>query len=118
MKKILMVVGFVVVMFILFVVNVVDYVIDIKGVYVLINFKVNYLGYSYIKGCFNKFDGEFFYDFVNIVVLSVVVNVDICSLDLNYVECDKYICSVDFIDVLKYLIVIFKSIEVVDKGNG
>ncbi len=76
MKKTLMAVGLAAVMSIPFAANAADYVIDTKGAHASINFKVNHLGYSYIKGRFNKFDGEFSYDPANIAASSVVVNVD------------------------------------------
>lgn len=96
MKKTLMAVGLAAVMSIPFAANAADYVIDTKGAHASINFKVNHLGYSYIKGRFNKFDGEFSYDPANIAASSVVVNVDTRSLDSNHAERDKHIRSADF----------------------
>lgn len=118
MKKTLMAVGLAAVMSIPFAANAADYVIDTKGAHASINFKVNHLGYSYIKGRFNKFDGEFSYDPANIAASSVVVNVDTRSLDSNHAERDKHIRRADFIDASKYSTATFKSTEVVDKGNG
>ncbi|EOC7930854.1 YceI family protein [Vibrio cholerae] len=118
MKKTLMAVGLAAVMSIPFAANATDYMIDTKGAHASINFKVNHLGYSYIKGRFNKFDGEFSYDPANIAASSVVVNVDTRSLDSNHAERDKHIRSADFIDASKYSTATFKSTEVVDKGNG
>lgn len=97
-----MAVGLAAVMSIPFAANAADYVIDTKGAHASINFKVNHLGYSYIKGRFNKFDGEFSYDPANIAASSVVVNVDTRSLDSNHAERDKHIRSADFIDASKY----------------
>lgn len=39
-----------------------DYVIDTKGAHASINFKVSHLGYSFIKGRFNTFSGDFSFD--------------------------------------------------------
>ena len=39
-----------------------DYKIDIKGQHAFIQFKVKHLGFSWILGEFNKFDGSFHYD--------------------------------------------------------
>ncbi|EEY99221.1 hypothetical protein VOA_001570 [Vibrio sp. RC586] len=118
MKKTLMAVGLAAVMSIPFAANAADYVIDTKGAHASINFKVNHLGYSYIKGRFNKFDGEFSFDPANIAASSVMVNVDTRSLDSNHAERDKHIRSSDFIDASKYSTATFKSTEVADKGNG
>ncbi|MFV0448175.1 MAG: YceI family protein [Vibrio sp.] len=95
-----------------------DYVIDSKGAHASINFKVSHLGYSFIKGRFNKFDGEFSFDSNSINTSFVLVNVDTTSLDSNQAERDKHIRSADFIDAGKFSTATFKSTKVVDKGNG
>jgi len=95
-----------------------DYVIDTKGAHASVNFKVSHLGYSFIKGRFNKFDGEFSYDPANVAASKVTVNVDTTSLDSNHAERDKHIRSSDFIDASKYSKATFTSTKVVDKGDG
>ncbi|MBD1566993.1 YceI family protein [Vibrio sp. SA48] len=95
-----------------------DYVIDSKGAHASINFKVSHLGYSFIKGRFNKFDGEFSYDAKDMASSKVQVNVDTRSLDSNQAERDKHIRSADFIDASKFPQATFTSTKVVDKGNG
>ncbi len=95
-----------------------DYVIDTKGAHASVNFKVSHLGYSFIKGRFNKFDGEFSYDPANVAASKVTVNVDTTSLDSNHAERDKHIRSSDFIDASKYSTATFTSTKVVDKGDG
>ncbi|MEZ9906605.1 YceI family protein [Vibrio breoganii] len=98
--------------------NAADYVIDTQGAHASINFKVSHLGYSYIKGRFNRFSGEFSYDPANVEASSVEVKVDTTSLDSNHAERDKHIRSGDFIDASKYSDAVFNSIKVVDKGDG
>lgn len=39
-----------------------DYVIDTKGAHAFVNFKIKHLGYSWLHGRFNTFDGQFNYD--------------------------------------------------------
>ncbi len=95
-----------------------DYVIDTKGAHASINFKVSHLGYSFIKGRFNTFFGDFSFDEKNIADSKVNVVVDTTSLDSNHAERDKHIRSGDFIDAGKYSEATFKSTKVVDKGNG
>ncbi|MEZ9708556.1 hypothetical protein BCT86_08905 [Vibrio breoganii] len=99
-------------------VNAADYVIDTQGAHASINFKVSHLGYSYIKGRFNRFSGEFSYDPANVEASSVEVKVDTTSLDSNHAERDKHIRSGDFIDASKYSDAVFNSTKVVDKGDG
>ncbi|OBT09388.1 hypothetical protein A9264_08950 [Vibrio sp. UCD-FRSSP16_10] len=95
-----------------------DYVIDTKGAHASINFKVSHLGYSFIKGRFNHFEGEFSYDPKNISASKVEVTVDTTSLDSNHAERDKHIRSNDFIDAGKYKEAVFSSTKVTDKGDG
>lgn len=95
-----------------------DYVIDTKGAHASVNFKVSHLGYSFIKGRFNQFDGQFSFDPANVAASKVTVNVDTTSLDSNHAERDKHIRSSDFIDASKFSTATFTSTSVVDKGDG
>ncbi|WP_332405279.1 YceI family protein [Vibrio metschnikovii] len=98
--------------------NAADYVIDTQGAHASINFKVNHLGFSYIKGRFNTFNGEFSYDPENIAASKVTVNVDTRSLDSNHAERDRHIRSADFINASQFSTATFTSTQVVDKGDG
>ncbi|OAN13119.1 hypothetical protein A3K86_15760 [Photobacterium jeanii] len=95
-----------------------DYVIDTQGAHASINWKIQHLGYSWIKGRFNTFDGNFSYDPDNVAASKVNVNIDTTSLDSNHAERDKHIRSNDFLDVKKFGKANFTSTKVVDKGNG
>ncbi|MFA0413372.1 YceI family protein [Vibrio renipiscarius] len=118
MKKTLLATGLAVAMVMPFSASAADYVIDTKGAHASINFKVSHLGYSYIQGRFNTFDGTFSYDPQDIEASSIVVNVDTRSLDSNHAERDKHIRSADFIDVSKFATATFTSTDVVDNGDG
>lgn len=89
-----------------------NYTIDSKGAHASINFKVSHLGYSFILGRFNKFDGAFSFDSNNINMAKVSVNIDTQSLDSNHAERDKHIRSDDFIDAGKFSTAQFTSTEV------
>ncbi|MGL6261808.1 YceI family protein [Vibrio sp. WXL210] len=95
-----------------------DYVIDTKGAHASVNFKVSHLGYSFIKGRFNSFEGDFSYDPEDVGASKVNVVVDTRSLDSNHAERDKHIRSGDFIDASKYSSATFTSTSVTDKGDG
>ncbi len=118
MKKMFLAAGLALTLAAPFAANAADYVIDSKGAHASINFKVSHLGYSFIKGRFNRFDGEFSFDESDINASKVLVNVDTTSLDSNQAERDKHIRSADFIDAAKFSTATFKSTNVVDKGNG
>jgi polyisoprenoid-binding protein YceI len=95
-----------------------DYVIDTKGAHAFINFKINHLGYSWLYGRFNTFDGEFSYDEKNPAASKVVVNIDPASIDSNHAERDKHLRSKDFLNVDKFPEAKFVSTSYKELGNG
>ncbi|GAA5646853.1 YceI family protein [Vibrio proteolyticus] len=118
MKKTLIATGLAMAVALPFGASAADYVIDSKGAHASVNFKVSHLGYSFIKGRFNKFEGDFSYDPANIAASKVNVTVDTSSLDSNHAERDKHIRSSDFIDAGKFPSATFTSTKVIDKGDG
>ena len=118
MNKTLIATGLTLVSILPFAANAADYLIDTKGAHASINFKVSHLGFSYIKGRFNSFSGNFSYDPKKIDQSKVKVVVDTTSLDSNHAARDKHIRSDDFIDAAKYSTATFTSTKVIDKGQG
>lgn len=82
--------------------NAADYVIDTQGAHASINFKVQHLGYSWLTGRFNDFDGSFSYDEANPQNASITVNIDTTSLDSNHADRDKHLKGGDFLEVSKF----------------
>ena len=39
-----------------------EYDFDIKGMHAFIDFRIQHLGFSWMSGRFNRFDGQFSYD--------------------------------------------------------
>lgn len=118
MKKHLFALGFIATTSIPMIANAADYKIDTQGAHASINLQVEHLGYSYIKGRFNTFDGNFSYDPQNIAASQVSVTVDMSSFDSNHAERDKHIRSSDFLDVKKYTTATFTSTKVEPKADG
>ncbi|MDQ6962954.1 MAG: YceI family protein [Mariprofundaceae bacterium] len=79
-----------------------SYDIDKKGAHAFIQFKVKHLGYSWLLGRFNTFDGNFQYDEKNPNASSIKVNIDTASVDSNHAMRDKHLRSKDFLDVGEY----------------
>ncbi len=79
-----------------------DYVIDTKGAHASIKFRVQHLGYSWLYGRFNEFDGKFSYDQSAPEKTTVEVTIKTNSVDSNHAERDKHLRSDDFLDVSKY----------------
>ena len=118
MKKSLFATGLAIAMVMPLGANAADYAIDTKGAHASINFKVSHLGYSFIKGRFNTFSGDFSFDEKNIADSKINVVIDTTSLDSNHAERDKHLRSGDFIDAGKYSEAMFTITKVEDKGNG
>jgi polyisoprenoid-binding protein YceI len=79
-----------------------DYVIDTEGSHAFINFKISHLGYSWLHGRFNTFEGTFTYDEAKPEAASIQVKIDTASIDSNHAERDKHLRNDDFLDVKKY----------------
>lgn len=99
------------------VVNAADYVIDNKGAHASINFKIKHLGYSWLTGRFDKFDGKFSYDPANVSASKIEVNVDTSSVNSNHAERDKHLKSDDFLDVSAFSNAKFVSESVTKKAG-
>ena len=95
-----------------------DYVIDSKGAHASINFKIQHLGYSWLTGRFNDFEGKFSYDAAKPEASSVSVTIDTDSFDSNHADRDKHIKGEDFLYVSKYSQAKFVSTKVEDLGAG
>jgi len=79
-----------------------DYVIDTKGAHASIKFRVQHLGYSWLYGRFNDFNGKFSYDEKQPDKASVEVAIKTSSVDSNHAERDKHLRDEDFLHVSKY----------------
>ena len=95
-----------------------DYIIDTKGAHAFVNFKIKHLGYSWLHGRFNTFDGQFNYDAKNPNASQISVNIDTASLDSNHAERDKHLRGGDFLNVSKYPQASFKSTAIKFDQDG
>lgn len=94
------------------------YAFDIRGQHAFIQFKVQHLGYSWLLGNVNTFDGSFTYDDAHPDTNKVQVEIDMNSLDSNHAERDKHLRSADFFDVAQYPKAMFTSTAYKDLGQG
>lgn len=86
-----------------------DYVIDTEGAHASIHFKIQHLGYSWLLGRFNDFEGTFSYDAEDVAASTVKVTIDPASVDSNHAERDKHLRDSDFLHVEKYPEASFES---------
>jgi polyisoprenoid-binding protein YceI len=94
------------------------YVIDTEGAHAFIQFRIKHLGYSWLYGRFNEFDGSFSYDTEDPDNSSIEVQINTASLDSNHAERDKHLRGEDFLDVDQYPEAAFKSTSVDLDGDG
>lgn len=82
-----------------------------------IQFSILHLGYSVLKGQFNKLNGSFEYDEKNPGNASIEVEVDTASVDSNHAERDKHLRSKDFLEVSNFPKASFKSTSFKMEGD-
>ena len=95
-----------------------NYALDIKGQHAFIDFRIKHLGYSWLLGRFDKFNGNFSFDDKNPAASKVKVDIDTTSLNTNHAERDKHLRSPDFLDTAKFPTATFESTEVKSTGEG
>ena len=96
----------------------VKYQIDTKGMHASINFKIQHLGYSWLTGRFDKFDGDFTYDKENVANSRVNVTIETKSVNTNHAERDKHLRSNEFLDVNKFPTATFVSSSIKKTGDN
>jgi len=96
-----------------------SYKIDTDGAHAFIQFKIKHLGFSWVVGQFNEFDGSFEYDKNNVNQSSVMVNIDTTSVDTNHGLRDEHIKGKDFLNVSEFPTASFTSTSVnIDGDKG
>jgi len=95
-----------------------EYAIDKKGAHASIQFKIAHLGYSWMWGRFNDFDGTFNYDEKDKSASKIAVTVNTKSVDSNHAERDKHLRSDDFLDVAKFPEAKFVSTSYAEGSDG
>ncbi|MGI9402992.1 MAG: YceI family protein [Hyphomicrobium sp.] len=93
-----------------------DYVIDTDRSHAAITFRIQHLGFSWLNGRFDDFNGTFTFDEKNPENSKVNVEIDTKSVNTNLAERDKHLRGKDFLDVSKFPTATFESTGV--KLNG
>ncbi|MBL4667001.1 MAG: YceI family protein, partial [Sneathiella sp.] len=94
------------------------YIIDTKGAHAFVQFKIKHLGYSWLLGRFNSFEGNFELEENKPEASKISVTIDTKSVDTNHAERDKHLRSADFLEVEKWPTATFTSTKFEDLGNG
>lgn len=92
------------------------YIIDTEGAHAFVQFRIKHLGYSWLYGRFNDFNGTFTYDEQDPSTSQVQVTIETASIDSNHAERDKHLRGKEFLDVGKYPRMTFKSTSYKETG--
>ncbi|MGK0249801.1 MAG: polyisoprenoid-binding protein YceI [Oleispira sp.] len=97
-----------------------DYEIDTKGAHAFVQFKIQHLGYSWLLGRFNTFEGDFSYDKAAPEKSEIEIVIETASIDSNHAERDKHLKGTDFLNVDEFPQAVFKStgFDVKDDDNA
>jgi polyisoprenoid-binding protein YceI len=95
-----------------------DYIIDKKGMHAAIQFKISHLGYSWLWGRFNDFDGNFSYDKNKPETSKIEVIIKTKSVDSNHALRDKHIRGKGLLEVDKYPLAKFVSTSFTPSEEG
>lgn len=95
-----------------------EYLIDTDHAHAFIQFRIKHLGYSWLYGRFNRFEGEFSYSESDPAKSKVTVRIDPASVDSNHAERDKHLRSKDFLDVEHYPEAVFQSTSFEQNADG
>jgi len=68
-----------------------NYVIDTAKNHAFIQFRISHLGFSWMLGRFNTFEGNFTYDEKNPSNNRVGIKIDVASIDTSHAERDKHL---------------------------
>ncbi len=93
------------------------YVIDTKGAHASINFKTLHLGYSFLTGRFDTFEGSFEFDPADPEAGKVSIEIDTASLNSNHAERDNHLRSDDFFASSTYPKATFVSTGIKQTGD-
>ena len=102
MKDKLLSIGLTIVLSVPSLVQAADYLIDTEKAHAFIQFRIKHLGYSWLLGRFNDFEGSFSYDEADPAASRVEVTIRTASIDSNHAERDKPLRGEDFLDVDKF----------------
>ena len=86
-----------------------DYTLDTKGAHTAIEFAVSHLGFGWVNGRFNTFEGEFSFDEAKPEESKLNVTIDTKSVDSNHAERDKHLRGESYLNADKFGEASFKS---------
>ena len=86
-----------------------DYIIDTKGSHAAIEFAVSHVGFGWVNGRFNTFDGGFSFDEAKPESSTLNVTINTKSVDTNHAERDKHLRGANYLNAEAFDQATFKS---------
>ncbi|PWQ95259.1 YceI family protein [Leucothrix arctica] len=86
-----------------------DYTLDTKGAHTAIEFAVSHLGFGWVNGRFNEFEGSFSFDEAKPEDSTLNVTIKTTTVDSNHAERDKHLRGADYLNTDKFGEATFKS---------
>ena len=83
-----------------------------------VQFKVQHLMVSSVRGDFEKVSGKIVYDEADVTKSSADITIDTGSINTRVAKRDEHLRSPDFLDTAKYPAITFKSKQVEKSGSG
>ena len=93
------------------------FVIDTDRSHASITFRIKHLGFSWLTGRFDDFNGTFTFDAKKPENSTVKVDIDTKSVNTNHAERDKHLRGKDFLNVSKHPTATFESTGVKLDGD-
>jgi polyisoprenoid-binding protein YceI len=94
-----------------------EYVIDTAKAHASITFRIQHLGFSWLTGRFDNFNGTFNFDDAKPEESTVKVEIDTASVNTNHAERDKHLRDADFLDTANHPKATFESTSVKIDGD-
>jgi polyisoprenoid-binding protein YceI len=95
-----------------------EYAFDKKGMHASVTWRIKHLGYSWMTGRFDNFDGTLLYDEAKPEASNVKVEIDVNSISSNHAERDKHLRSPDYLDTAAHPKATFESTSITPSGDG
>ncbi|MEM7054393.1 MAG: YceI family protein [Pseudomonadota bacterium] len=93
------------------------YAIDVRGAHAFVQFRIPHLGFSWLYGRFNEFDGSFTFDTEDPSNSTVNVEIQTASIDSNHPRRDDHLRNEDFLHVEEHPTASFTSTAFEPLGN-
>lgn len=95
-----------------------DYVIDTEGMHAFIQFRIKHLGYSWLYGRFDDFNGKFSYDEKKPEDAKMEVTIKTASVDTNHAERDKHLRDAELLNTAEFPEAKFVSTQYIPGADG